>query len=58
MQVSCHTYWATGITRYLENGSDLETVQHIAGHASLNKTRIFDHRTQRVEQEVIERVRI
>jgi len=57
-QVTCHTFRATGITTYLENDGDLETAQHIAGHASANTTRIYDHRDERVEQEEIERVRI
>jgi site-specific recombinase XerD len=57
-QVTCHTFRATGITTYLENDGDLETAQHIAGHASANTTRIYDHRDEHVEQEEIERVRI
>jgi integrase/recombinase XerD len=57
-QVTCHTFRATGITTYLENDGDLETAQHIAGHASANTTRIYDHRNERVDQEEIERVRI
>ncbi|MBB4059631.1 tyrosine-type recombinase/integrase [Salinibacter ruber] len=57
-QVSCHTFRATGITTYLENGGDLETAQHIAGHASANTTRIYDRRDDHVDQEEIERVRI
>lgn len=57
-QISCHTFRATCITTYLENEGDLETAQHIAGHASANTTRINDHRNQKVAQEEIERVRI
>jgi integrase len=57
-QVTCHTFRATGITTYLENGGDLETAQHIAGHASANTTRIYDRRDDHVDQEEIERVRI
>jgi site-specific recombinase XerD len=57
-QVTCHTFRATGITTFLENGGDLEVAQHIAGHASANTTRIYDHRDQKVAQEEIERVRI
>jgi integrase/recombinase XerD len=57
-QITCHTFRATGITTYLENDGDLETAQHIAGHASAGTTRIYDHREQKVEQEEIERVRI
>ena len=57
-QISCRTFRATGITTYLENGGDLEVAQHIAGHASANTTRIYDHRDQKVAQEEIERIRI
>jgi len=57
-QVTCHTFRATGITTFLENGGDLEIAQHVAGHASANTTRIYDHRDQKVAQEEIERVRI
>ena len=57
-EVTCHTFRATGITTFLENGGDLEVAQHIAGHASANTTRIYDHRDQKVAQEEIERVRI
>ena len=57
-QVTCHTFRATGITTYLENDGDLETAQHIAGHASAGTTRIYDHRDEHVDQEEIERVRI
>jgi len=57
-QISCHTFRATGITTFLENDGDLETAQHIAGHASANTTRIYDHREEHVDQEEIERVRI
>jgi site-specific recombinase XerD len=57
-QVTCHTFRATGITTYLENDGDLETAQHIAGHASANTTRIYDHRDEHVDQEEIERVKI
>lgn len=49
---------STGITADLENDGDLETAQHIVGHASANTTRIYDHREEHVEQEEIERVRI
>jgi site-specific recombinase XerD len=57
-QTTCHTFRATGITTYLENDGDLETAQHIAGHASANTTRIYDRREEHVDQEEIERVRI
>jgi site-specific recombinase XerD len=55
---SPNIYRATGITTFLENGGDLETAWHIAGHASANTTRIYDHRNQKVAREETERVRI
>lgn len=57
-EVTCHTFRGTGITTYLENGGELETAQHIAGHNSATTTKLYDRRQQNVEQEEIERVRI
>lgn len=57
-QVCCHTFRGTGITTYLENGGQLETAQHIAGHASASTTKLYDRRHQRVDQQEIERIRI
>jgi site-specific recombinase XerD len=57
-QVSCHTFRGTGITIYLENGGKLETAQHIAAHASAKTTKLYDRRSQKVEQEEIERIRM
>ena len=57
-QVCCHTFRGTGITTYLENGGQLETAQHIAGHASATTTKLYDRRSQNVQQEEIERIRI
>ncbi len=41
-QVTCHTFWATSITTYLEDDGDLEVPQHIAGRVSANTTQIYD----------------
>jgi site-specific recombinase XerD len=57
-QVCCHTFRGTGITTYLENGGQLETAQHIAGHASATTTKLYDRRSQNVQQKEIERIRI
>lgn len=57
-QVCCHTFRGTGITTYLENGGDLETAQHIAGHASAETTKLYDRRRQHASQEEVERIRI
>jgi site-specific recombinase XerD len=57
-EVTCHTFRGTGITTYLENGSELETTQHIAGHNSATTTKLYDRRQQHFDQEEIERMRI
>jgi len=42
----------------LENGGELETAQHIAGHNSATTTKLYDRRQQNVEQEEVERIQI
>jgi integrase/recombinase XerD len=38
----CHTFRATGITTYLENGGTLEHAQTIANHESPRTTKLYD----------------
>jgi site-specific recombinase XerD len=40
--VGCHTWRATGITIYLENGDRLEHAQQMAGHESSRTTKLYD----------------
>jgi len=54
---SCHSFRATGITTFLENGGSLETAQWIAGHADSRTTKLYDKRAQRATLEDLERVR-
>jgi site-specific recombinase XerD len=54
---SCHSFRATGITSYLENGGDLEKAQYIAGHADSRTTKLYDRRGQKTTLEDIERIR-
>jgi site-specific recombinase XerD len=54
---SCHSFRATGITTFLENGGSLETAQWIAGHADSRTTKLYDRRNQRAALEDLERVR-
>lgn len=54
---SCHSFRATGITTFLENGGSLETAQYIAGHADSRTTKLYDRRAQRATREEIERIR-
>jgi site-specific recombinase XerD len=54
---SCHSFRATGITTFLENGGTLETAQYLAGHADSRTTKLYDRRAQRVTREDVERIR-
>lgn len=40
----CHSFRATGITRFLTQGGRIETAAHLAGHASLRTTQLYDRR--------------
>ena len=53
---SCHSFRATGITTFLENGGQLETAQQIAGHADSRTTKGYDRRASRLELSEIVRV--
>ncbi|MDR3692080.1 MAG: tyrosine-type recombinase/integrase [Fimbriimonas sp.] len=53
---SCHSFRATGITTFLENGGSLETAQNIAGHADSRTTKGYDRRETRLELSEIMRV--
>jgi len=39
----CHTFRATGITAYLENGGTIENAQAIAAHESPRTTKLYQH---------------
>ena len=52
-----HSFRATGITVYLENGGALETAAHIAAHESPRTTKLCDRTANNITQEEIERIR-
>ena len=54
---SNHSFRATGITQFLENGGSLETAQQIANHADSRTTKLYDRRATRLELEEITRIR-
>jgi site-specific recombinase XerD len=56
-EFGCHSFRATGITTFLENGGALEMAQWIAGHADSRTTKLYDRRNQRATLEDLERVR-
>jgi integrase/recombinase XerD len=45
----CHTFRATGITAYLENGGTIENAQAIAAHESPRTTKLYDRTGDEVE---------
>ena len=53
---SPHSFRATGITNFLENGGTLEVAQRIAGHADSRTTKLYDRRGQKVLLEDMERI--
>lgn len=52
-----HTFRATGITAYLNNGGGIERAAVIAGHASINTTKLYDRRPDDVTLDEIEKIR-
>jgi site-specific recombinase XerD len=57
-QVTCHTFRATGITTFLENGGKLEVAQRLAGHLGASTTKRYDRRKELVSKEEVEKIGI
>lgn len=55
-KICCHTFRATGITAFLENGGSLEAAQRIAAHESVRTTKLYDRRGDKVTLDEIERI--
>lgn len=56
VEVCCHTFRATGITTYLENGGTVEKAQAIAAHESPRTTKLYDRRSDAISLDEIERI--
>jgi site-specific recombinase XerD len=56
--IGCHTFRATGITAYLENGGTLEHAQAMAAHESPRTTKLYDRTKERLTLNEIERIRL
>jgi integrase/recombinase XerD len=55
-KISAHSFRATGITTYLQNGGKLEVAQQMAGHESARTTGIYDRRSDEVDLDEVERI--
>jgi site-specific recombinase XerC len=56
--ICCHTFRATGITAYLENGGTIEHAQAIAAHESPRTTKLYDRTGDAITLDEIERILI
>lgn len=57
-EICCHTFRATGITAYLNNGGTLERAQQIAAHSSPRTTKLYDRTNDELTLDEIERIQI
>jgi site-specific recombinase XerD len=56
--ISCHTFRATGITAYLDNGGSVENAQAIAAHESPRTTKLYDRTADEITLDEVERIAI
>jgi site-specific recombinase XerD len=57
-KIGCHTFRATGLTAFLDNGGRLEDAQAIAAHESLRTTQLYDRRDDEITLEQVEKIGI
>jgi integrase/recombinase XerD len=57
-RICCHSFRATGITNYLENGGSLEKAAQIASHESPRTTKLYDRTCDDITLEEIEKIKI
>ena len=53
-RVCCHTFRATGITTYLENGGTIEKAQQIGAHESPMSTKVYVRTSDQITLDVVE----
>jgi hypothetical protein len=54
----CHTWRATGVTVYLENGGRLEHAQQMAEHESPRTTKLYDRTKDEITVGEVERIQL
>ena len=57
-EISPHSFRATEITAYLENGGTIEHAQQIAAHESPRTTKLYDQTSDAISLDEIERIAI
>ncbi len=57
-RVGNHTFRATGLAAYLDNGGTLEKAARMANHVSIRTTQLYDRRADEVTLDDVERVSI
>lgn len=57
-KIGNHTFRATGITAYLQNGGTLENAAAMANHASTRTTQLYDRRRDDITLDEVERIHI
>jgi integrase len=55
-KVGNHSFRATGITAYLNNGGTLENAAAMANHASTRTTQLYDRRRDEISLDEVEKV--
>ena len=56
--IGCHSFRATGITNYLENGGTLEEAQQMAARESPKTTKLYDRTSDQITLDELERIAI
>jgi site-specific recombinase XerD len=56
--ICCHTFRATGITNFLQNGGTIERAQKIAAHESPRTTKLYDCISDEPTLDDIEKIQI
>ncbi len=57
-RIGCHSFRATGITKYLRNGGRLEVAQQMANHECARTTGLYDRRQDQMSLDEVERILI
>jgi integrase len=58
ISVRNHTFRATGITAYLDNGGSLENAQAMGAHESPRTTKIYDRTDDQITLDEVEKIGI